>query len=93
LSLDPRLKTRVCARLYIKPGENVYVYGDAVASDKDGVVVRRQSKDSVFLITDSSEGELRNSLLSRSVSYASIGVVLMSVGICIVLSISGMSVI
>lgn len=78
---------------YIKPGENVYVYGDAVDSDENGVVVRRQSKDSVFLITDSSEGELRNSLLSRAVSYAAIGVVLVSVGMGIVLSVSGMSVI
>lgn len=78
---------------YLKPGDNVYVYGDAVASDEHGVVIERQNKNSVFLITDSSEGELRKSLLSRAVSYGAIGVVLVSVGTGVVLSVSGVSVI
>lgn len=78
---------------YLKPGENVYVYGDAVASDEHGVVIRRRDKDSVFLIADSSEGELRKSLLSRSVFYGAVGVALMSAGLGVVFTISGVSVI
>lgn len=78
---------------YVKPGDNVYVYGDAVASDEHGVVIKRRDKNSVFLITDSSEGELQKSLLSKAVSYGAIGVVLMSVGMGVVFSSSGLSVI
>ncbi|MDZ7688483.1 MAG: GIDE domain-containing protein [Halobacteriales archaeon] len=66
---------------YVKPGEKVYVYGDAVKSDEHGVVINRRDSNSVFLIADSSEGELRKSLLSESVAYGMTGIVLMSVGI------------
>ena len=78
---------------YLEPGEDVYVYGDAVASEEGGVVVKRRDRNSVFLIADSSEGELRKSLLSRAISYGAIGVVLVSVGMGVVLSVSGVSVI
>jgi len=78
---------------YLKPRGDVYVYGEAVASDEHGVVIKRRNKNSVFLITDSSEGELRKSLLSKAVSYGAVGVVLMSMGVGVVFSISGLSVI
>ena len=78
---------------YLKPGENVYVYGDAVASDEHEVVVKRRNKDSAFLMTDSSEGELRKSLLSKAVSYGAVGVVLVSIGMGVVFSVSGVSLI
>jgi hypothetical protein len=75
----------------LKPGENVYVCGDAVESDQHGVVIKKRDKDSVFLITDSSEGELRKSLLSKAAAYGAVGVVLMSVGMGVLFSVSGVS--
>lgn len=77
---------------YIEPGENAYVYGDAVASDEHEVVIKRRDKDSVFLIANSSEGELRRSLLSRSAFYGAVGIALMSAGMGVVFTISGLSV-
>ncbi|MDZ7689078.1 MAG: GIDE domain-containing protein [Halobacteriales archaeon] len=78
---------------YLRPGENVYVYGDAVTSDKGETTIERRNRNSVFLITDSSEDELRKSLLSRAVAYGAVGVVLMSVGMGVVFSVSGLSVV
>lgn len=76
----------------LEPGENVYVYGDAVASDEHEVVIKRRNKDSVFLMANSSEGELRRSLLSRSALYGAVGIALMSAGLGVVFTISGVSV-
>jgi len=76
---------------YVKPGENVYVYGKAVANDEEEVVVNRVGDDSVFMIADSSERELRKSLLSKAAAYGMTGIVLMSVGVGFVFRTSGMS--
>ena len=77
---------------YVKPGESVYVYGDAITSDEHGVVIGRQNEETLLMISDSSEGELRKSLLSKAVSRGAAGVFLMSVGMGVVFWLSGFSV-
>lgn len=86
---------------YIKPGENIYVYGDALSTeeaavgDTDGkneVVVKRRDEDSLFLIADSSEDELRKSLLSKAAARGAMGIILMSVGMGFVFWLSGLSI-
>lgn len=77
---------------YLEPGEDVYVYGDAVGSDGEDVVVNRGREDSIFLIADSSEGELRKSLLSKAAAYGMTGIALMSVGMGFVFWLSGLSI-
>jgi len=77
---------------YVKPGESVYVYGDAVASEEHEAVINKRNSKSVFLIANSSEGELRKSLLSEAIGYGMTGVVLMSIGMGVVFWLSGISV-
>lgn len=76
---------------YLEPGKEVYVYGDAVGSDGEDVVVNRGREDSIFLIADSSEGELRKSLLPKAAAYGLTGIVLMSVGLGVAFWLSGLS--
>jgi hypothetical protein len=76
----------------VTPGEDIYVYGNAVDSDEYGVVIGKPNEDSLLMISDSSEGELRKSLLSKAVSRGATGVVLMSVGMGVVFWLSGFSV-
>ena len=77
---------------YVTPGEDIYVYGNAVGSDEYDVVIGKPNEDSLLMISDSSEGELRKSLLSKAVSRGATGVVLMSVGMGVLFWLSGLSV-
>lgn len=72
---------------YVQPGEEVYVYGDVGSQTDntrelsvDGDVVSRRSPDSIFVISDLSEADLRKSLLRDVAARGVAGLSLLAVG-------------
>lgn len=75
---------------YVEPGEEIYVYGEAMRRDGD-VVVNKQADTPMFMISDRPEEELVEGM-SKSVVLSTVGgLVLAAVGLGILLLVTGVT--
>lgn len=75
---------------YVTPGEEIYVYGEAFRRDGD-VVVNKRMDTPMFMVSDSSEEELVDSMSGSVVLSTVGGLVLAAVGLGLLLLVSGVT--
>lgn len=75
---------------YIRPGEEVYVYGEAMRRDGE-VVVNKRADTPMFMVSDSSEEELVEGTRNSVVLSTGGGLVLAAIGLGLLLLVSGVT--